>query len=192
MSAAEPADDGHARLVLDPAVLDRLATAPGALTPEECMRRAEQAAAVLDLSSLDRSTAGDAVLLWRSDSSEAWLNLWWQERDTGYHDHDGSCVGVYVIQGVARNEPLVFGGARRIREYRPGDRFSFPGSGIHRMEHEPGAITIHVYSPPIRAIGHYEVQDGELRRQPGAPDVPSAASPQLLSALTAAAPPATA
>jgi hypothetical protein len=185
MSAADHVADGQAGLVLDSDMLDRLATAPGPLTPEECMERAERAAAVIDVSALDRTTAGDALLLWRSDSSEAWLNLWWQERDTGYHDHDGSCVGVYVIEGIARNEPLVFGGSRRIHQYGPGDRFAFPGAGIHRMEHEPGAITIHVYSPPIRSIGHYEVDDGELRRQPCAPDEPSAASPGLLSALNA-------
>jgi hypothetical protein len=187
MGSADHVVDGQATLVVDRDGLQRLAAAPGPLTPEQCMERAEQAAAALDLSELDRVTAGDALLLWRSDSSEAWLNLWWAERDTGYHDHDGSCVGVYVIEGVARNEPLVFAGPRRVREYRPGDRFAFPGAGIHRMEHEPGAITIHVYSPPLRAIGHYDLQDGELRRQPGSPDEPSAASPELLGALNAAA-----
>jgi hypothetical protein len=150
------------------------------------MERAESAAATLDLTVLDRETAGDAVLLWRSDASEAWLNLWWQPRDTGYHDHDGSCVGVYVIEGAARNESLVIGEPRRVREYGPGDRFFFPGAGIHRMEHDPGAITIHVYSPPIRSIGEYELEDGELRRRPVGPDEPSAASPELLQALSRA------
>jgi hypothetical protein len=154
------------------------------------MARAESAAGALDLSVLDRESSGDAVLLWRSESSEAWLNLWWQPRDTGYHDHDGSAVGVYVLEGVARNEALVVGGPRRIREYGPGDRFSFPGAGIHRMEHEPGAVTIHVYSPPIRAIGHYEIEDGALQRQPGAPDEPSEASPRLLAQLMGAGQPA--
>jgi len=96
-----------------------------------------------------------------------------------------SAVGVYVIEGRAWNEPLVVGTPRRVREYRPGDRFSFPGSGIHRMDHEPGAITIHVYSPPLRAIGHFELEDGELRRRPGNPDRPSTASPQLLAQLDA-------
>jgi hypothetical protein len=174
----------HDGLVVEPATLERLAAAPGALTPEECMDRAERAAAALDLAVLDRAGGGDALLLWHSDSSEAWLNLWWQERDTGYHDHDGSCVGVYVIEGVARNEPLVYGQPRRVHEYTAGNRFAFLGAGIHRMEHDAGAITIHVYSPPLRAIGHYEVEDGELRRRPGPPDGQSAPSPQLLKALT--------
>jgi hypothetical protein len=51
------------------------------------------------------------------------------------------------------------------------------------MEHEPGAVTIHVYSPPIRSIGEYELEDGELRRRPAPPDEPSAASPRLLAAV---------
>jgi hypothetical protein len=183
MAFAQTAES-QAGLVTDPAELERLGLGSAPLTPEECMERAESAAATLDLTVLDRETAGDAVLLWRSDASEAWLNLWWQPRDTGYHDHDGSCVGVYVIEGAARNESLVIGEPRRVREYGPGDRFFFPGAGIHRMEHDPGAITIHVYSPPIRSIGEYELEDGELRRRPVGPDEPSAASPELLQALS--------
>jgi hypothetical protein len=170
-------------LVLDQAELDRLAAGAPPLSPEESMRRAERAATTLDLSVLDRASAGDALLLWRSEASEAWLNLWWRPRDTGYHDHDGSCVGVYVIEGIARNESLVIGRAREVREYKPGDRFALPGTGIHRMEHEPGAITVHVYSPPIRSIGEYELDGGELRRRAVAPDEPSGASPRLLAAL---------
>jgi quercetin dioxygenase-like cupin family protein len=104
---------------------------------------------------------------------------------TPYHDHDGSCVGVYVVGGRARNEPLVVGQPRRVHEYHAGDSFAFPGSGIHRMEHDPGAITIHVYSPPLRAVGHYELKDGELRREACPSDEPSGPSPGLLSAMTA-------
>ena len=155
------------------------------LTPEECAEQARRAAELVDVAAIDRSGSGEAQLLWRDDHSEAWLNLWWQPRDTGYHDHDGSAVGVHVIEGKAWNEPLVVGVPRRVSEYGPGDSFSFPGHGIHRMDHEPGAITIHVYSPPIRSIGHYELEDGELRREPTPPDEPSAASPALLSLLEA-------
>jgi hypothetical protein len=184
MAFAQKAES-HSGLVVDPAELKLLSAGSAPLTPLECMERAERAAFALDLSALDRTSAGGALLLWRSEASEAWLNLWWQARDTGYHDHDGSCVGVYVIEGVARNEALMIGQSRRVREYRAGDRFAFPGSGIHRMEHEPGAVTIHVYSPPIRSIGEYELEGGELRRRPVAPDEPSAASPRLLAALEA-------
>ena len=187
MTAFAATADAQAGLVIDPAELERLASGTAPLTPLECMKRAERAAMTLDLAALDRDDAGDALLLWRSEASEAWLNLWWRERDTGFHDHDGSCVGVYVIEGVARNEPLVFGQPRRINEYKAGDRFASPGTGIHRMEHEAGAVTVHVYSPPIRSIGEYELEDGELRRQPAPPDEPSATSPRLLAAVQAGA-----
>jgi Cysteine dioxygenase type I len=171
--------------VTDRAALDRLAAATGPLTAEEFLQRAHDAGALVDASNIDRTGPGDALLLWRNQSSEAWLNLWWQPRDTGYHDHDGSCVGVYVIDGCARNEQLVIGRSRHVREYRTGDSFAFPGSGIHRMEHDPGAITIHVYSPPLREVGHYELEDGALRREACPPDEPSSPSPGLLSAMTA-------
>lgn len=153
------------------------------LTPEECADRARRAAELVDLSEIDRTSAGEALLLWREQHSEAWLNLWWEPRDTGYHDHDGSCVGVHVIEGRAWNEPLVVGEPRRVSEYGPGDSFAFAAQGIHRMDHEPGAITIHVYSPPIRSIGHYELERGELHRRPTLPDEPSSPSPALVAAL---------
>ncbi len=187
MAAFEATAESLVGLVTDRGELERLASGAEPLTPSECMRRAERAAMALNVTALDRTSAGDAVLLWRSDTSEAWLNLWWQPRDTGFHDHAGSCVGVYVIEGTARNEGLMIGGPRRVHEYGPGDRFAFPGNGIHRMEHEAGAVTIHVYSPPIRSIGEYELEDGELRRWPVAPDEPSAASPRLLAAVRATA-----
>ena len=159
------------------------------LSPAECAERAREAAAQVDLAAIDRSGPGGAQLLWRDDASEAWLNTWWEPRDTGFHDHDGSCVGVYLIAGRAENEALTVGGPRALRSYGPGESFSFPGTGIHWMDHDAGAITIHVHSPPIRAIGSYELVDGELRRTLGGPDDPSPASPALTDRLGAAAPP---
>ena len=123
------------------------------------------------------------MLLWRDEHSEAWLNLWWQPRDTGYHDHTGSCVGVHVIEGHAWNEPLTVGEPPQAREYGPGETFWFPGEGIHRMDHQAGAVTIHVYSPPIQAIGHYDLYHGQLRRTRVLPDQPSPPSTALYEML---------
>jgi len=158
-----------------------------ALTPGECAERARQAAALIDVDAIvaGRDGAGEARLLWRSAHSEGWLNTWWEPRDTGYHDHGGSCVGVHVLAGTAWNEPLVVGVARQPREYGAGQSFSFPGEGIHRMDHAPGAVTVHVYSPPIASIGHYDLVDGQLRRVAGEPDAPSPPSGALLDAVSA-------
>src|SRR5262249_44250564 len=55
--------------------------------------------------------------------------------------------GVPMIEGGAWNEPLTIGEPPGAREYGPGETFWFPGEGIHRMDHQAGAVTIHVYSP---------------------------------------------
>ncbi len=90
-----------------------------------------------------------------------------------------------MLEGHARAEGLVVGGPRRVTDYRAGESFSAPATGIHRMEHEPGAVTIHVYSPPLSGIGHYEVVDGELHRHSGEPDDISPPSPTLTASLSA-------
>jgi hypothetical protein len=165
------------------AELAAIAAAPGPLQPAECAELARRAAAFIDTGALDRTGPGSYLLLWRDENSEAWLNTWWERRDTGYHDHQGSCVGVYVLDGAATQEGLPVGGPRRPRRFVAGESFSFPGSGIHRMDHDAGAVTIHVYSPPLRTIGHYEIIDGELHRFPGRADEGSPPSPKLLRAL---------
>ena len=151
--------------------------------PDECAARARRAAALVDVTGLPRDEAGTSYVLWRDEHSVAWLNVMPDPRDTGYHDHDGSAVGVYVLRGSVTNEGLPVGGPRRVHRYGPGESFSFPGSGIHRMDHDAGAITVHVYSPPLRAIGYYEVVDGLLQRTPGPPDEASPQSPRLLAVL---------
>lgn len=170
-------------VMIDKTRFDALATRDHDLSPDECAALARSAAELVELATLDRGGAGSFELLWRDDHSEAWLNTWWEQRDTGFHDHGGSCVGVHVLEGVARNEALVVNGPRHIKEYGAGESFWFHGAGIHRMEHERGAVTIHVYSPPICEIGQYEVIEGELRRQPGPPDEGSLPSPALSARL---------
>jgi hypothetical protein len=124
-----------------------------------------------------------SVMLWEDEDSVAWLNVMTEPRDTGYHDHDGSAVGVYVIAGSVSNEGLPVAGPRRPRRYGAGDSFWVPGSGIHRMDHQAGAVTVHVYSPPLRSIGYYDIVDGLLQRVPGPPDEASPESPRLLESL---------
>ena len=130
-----------------------LAATGRALDPQECADLARAAAELVDTAALERDGAGSFELLWRNEHSEAWLNTWWESRDTGFHDHGGSCVGVHVIEGRAANEALTVGGPRHILSYGPGDSFAFRADGIHRMDHEAGAVTVHVYSPRSRRSG---------------------------------------
>jgi quercetin dioxygenase-like cupin family protein len=169
--------------VLNRVDFEELASTGRPLAPEECAALARSAATLVDPAVLRRHGEGSFLLLWRNEHSEGWLNTWWKARDTGFHDHGGSSVGVYVLEGRARAEALVVGGGRRVTEYGPGEAFSAPATGIHRMDHEPGAVTIHVYSPPLDAIGHYDLVDGELHRHVGPPDEGSPPSPSLIAVL---------
>src|SRR5687767_11429128 len=90
--------------VADLARLEAPALSDHDLTPEECMALARSAADRIDLGALERGGEGSFELLWRDEHSEAWLNTWWEPRDTGFHDHGGSCVGVYVLDGRATSE----------------------------------------------------------------------------------------
>ena len=158
-----------------------------ALSAAECAALAGRAAALVDLAALPRTGPSESIVLWQDEDSIAWLEVAFERRDTGFHDHDGSAVGVYVIAGSVTNEGLPIGEAPRVRQYEAGQSFWIPGTGIHRMDHETGAVTVHVYSPPLRAIGYYEIVDGLLQRTPGPPDAPSPESPRLLAALTGTA-----
>jgi hypothetical protein len=162
---------------------EQLAMSDHDLSPEECMSLARSAADLVEPDGAERGGDGSFELLWRNEHSEAWLNHWWEARDTGFHDHGGSCVGVHVLEGRVRSEALVVVGPRSVHEYAAGESFSAPGTGIHRMDHEPGAVTIHVYSPRLREIGHYEVVGTELRRRAGPPDEASPPSPKLSAVL---------
>jgi hypothetical protein len=169
--------------VIDRARLEELAASDRPLSPDECASLARAAAEQVDPAALVREGEGSYELLWRNESSEGWLNTWWEPRDTGFHDHGGSCVGVYLLEGRASHETLVVGGPRRIRDHVEGEALSLGSTGIHRMEHERGAVTIHVYSPPLREIGHYEIVSGELRRHAGRPDEISPPSPTLAATI---------
>ena len=169
--------------MIDRARFEELAAVDHDLAPEECAQLAHAAAELVDASALQRDGEGSATRLWRDEHSEGWLNTWWDERDTGFHDHGGSCVGVYVLEGGAQTEGLVVGSTRRPVEFGAGEAFVLAHTGIHRVTHLPGTVTIHVYAPPLREIGHYEVVEGELHRHAGLADETSPPSPGLLAAM---------
>lgn len=97
----------------------------------------------------------------------AWLIVWMEGHDTGWHDHDGCAGAVAVLQGVVSEARLRVGpGPEPVRQ-SAGTVFSFDGDAIHRIRHAEGepAITLHVYSPPLRRTGAYTIdQTGGLHR----------------------------
>ena len=61
------------------------------------------------------------------------------------------------------------GAARAAEIYMPGQIFHFSAADIHRVAHtgERPAVTLHVYSPPLRRMGAYVIESGgALLRRP--------------------------
>jgi predicted metal-dependent enzyme (double-stranded beta helix superfamily) len=106
-------------------------------------------------------------LLRDDDEVTAWVICWSEDHDTGFHDHDVSSGAVAVVRGQVIEERLRIAAAPSERAAGPGDAFAFRPDDIHRVRHAggPPAVTIHVYSPPLRRQGAYLVEpDGTLRR----------------------------
>ncbi len=112
------------------------------------------------------------VLLHQDDELTVWLLCWGPGHDTGFHDHDVSGAGVAVAAGAVVDERMRAQGSPRARRLEAGDAVEIAPAEIHRIHHvgaEP-AVSVHVYSPPLRRTGAYEVAaDGRLLRhaQPG-------------------------
>jgi Cysteine dioxygenase type I len=108
--------------------------------------------------------------LYRDANLDAWLICWLDAQDTGYHDHELSSGAVYVAEGTLA-EDYFYRDAEgwitvRTRLREAGSVFDFDGSSIHGVRHSggPPATSIHVYSPALWRMGHYEPGEGGLRR----------------------------
>ena len=111
------------------------------------------------------------VLLHRQDALDVWLLCWLDTQETGFHDHDRSAGAFYVCEGALVEDVLRVDrdGTLRTdtREALSGTSRSFGSGHIHGVRHlgSRPATSIHVYSPALRGMGHYETDaDGALQR----------------------------
>jgi predicted metal-dependent enzyme (double-stranded beta helix superfamily) len=103
----------------------------------------------------------------RDERLNAWLICWMEGHDTGFHDHDGSGGAVTVLSGRLMEERLRMWSAPTRRPVEAGEGFDFGPADIHRVHHAGGApaVSLHVYSPPLAAMGAYVVApEGTLQR----------------------------
>ena len=114
------------------------------------------------------------VLLHRDEDVEIFAIGWMHGHDTGFHDHDDSEAVVAVAEGQVAEERLSLAGVFS-ETYGPGEAVAVPSAAIHRVRHagEEPAVSIHVYSPPLRRVGTYEVaENGALLRHASPADTP--------------------
>jgi predicted metal-dependent enzyme (double-stranded beta helix superfamily) len=111
------------------------------------------------------------VQLYRDPNVDVWLICWDRAQDTGYHDHDRSAGAVYVCEGTLYEDSFfreTDGWVReRTRQHEAGGGFDFPPAHIHGIRHSggPPASSIHVYSPALWRMGHYQYDvDGIMGR----------------------------
>jgi predicted metal-dependent enzyme (double-stranded beta helix superfamily) len=110
--------------------------------------------------------------LYRDPNLDVWLICWVRGQNTGYHDHDRSYGAVCICEGTLLEDWFRVeedGWVReQTREHAPGEGFDFDASDIHGVRHPggdaPPATSIHVYSPALWRMGHYEPGPRGMRR----------------------------
>lgn len=107
-----------------------------------------------------------AIQLSSDAYTDVWLISWTQEQSTDLHDHAGSLGALTVVSGVL-TERFWSGTRLRDRQLATSRAVGFPVGHVHDVVNtkaEP-AVTVHAYSPPLTAMGYYEVDGaGSLRR----------------------------
>lgn len=109
--------------------------------------------------------------LYRDPNVDVWLICWTAGQGTGYHDHDRSSGAVYACEGALfedffQREPD--GWIREhTRRHDTGGSFDFDATYIHGVRHagEEPATSIHVYSPALWRMGHYEPDESGVMRR---------------------------
>jgi predicted metal-dependent enzyme (double-stranded beta helix superfamily) len=105
------------------------------------------------------------VSLRRDEHVDVWLLCWIPGNDTGWHDHDVSSGAVSVISGALKESNPRIGGAHLETIMAAGTSFCFGPEHIHRLAGAADrSVSIHAYSPPLRRMGQYSMDDGVLRR----------------------------
>ncbi len=110
--------------------------------------------------------------LYRDPNLDVWLICWVDGQSTGYHDHDRSSGAVCVSEGILLEDWFRVeedGWVReRTTDHGPGGRFDFDAPDIHGVRHpghgDPRATSIHLYSPALWRMGHYESGPRGMRR----------------------------
>ena len=103
-------------------------------------------------------------LLYEDETCNVYRIVWPQNHGLGFHHHGEACATITVISGVLTNYSLVEvpnGDFSRMTDelFVEGETFTvlpFEEHCVINHWHEP-AVSIHVYSPPLR-----EVYDEEL------------------------------
>ena len=101
--------------------------------------------------------------VYRSETHDIWLIRWGAGSRTPLHDHGGSAGAVYVADGeLVEHSPNPADPSRRLRRtLRELDDRPMPPEHIHEIANESDTVaaSVHVYSPPLETMYHFELAD---------------------------------
>lgn len=103
----------------------------------------------------------NSVRVHLGSTHDIWLIRWGAGSRTELHDHGGSAGALFVVTGqLVEHRPHPTGVGRPIRrDLRELDHHAMPPSHVHEIANESTttSASIHVYSPPLTAMQHYEL-----------------------------------
>jgi mannose-6-phosphate isomerase-like protein (cupin superfamily) len=93
------------------------------------------------------------------EDHEVWLISWLPGQATGFHDHGESEGAFSVVLGALEEH-----GVTAERTVRAGESWAFGRDYVHdvRNTSTAPAVSVHVYSPPLRSMRRYELIDDGL------------------------------
>jgi Cysteine dioxygenase type I len=104
----------------------------------------------------------------RTDAYDLWIIHWGPGSGTPMHDHGDSVGALSVVHGmlVERRPARTRAGGLRQRTLRAPDRKVMSRSHVHEVANESAqtATSVHVYSPPLDIMHHYEIRPDTAAR----------------------------
>ncbi len=98
---------------------------------------------------------------WRveeTDSHDVWLIDWPAGAIVPRHDHDGAAASIAVIRGELVETRYDAAGVEETSTLAPGPVHVVADEISHEIRNVAGAVatSVHVYSPPLRAMSFYD------------------------------------
>jgi predicted metal-dependent enzyme (double-stranded beta helix superfamily) len=125
------------------------------------------------------------IRLLAADRYEVWVIGWTHRQGVVLHDHGGSAGAFSVVEGTLAEETLEEG-VPRYRRVETGQVRELRAGVLHSIANRwrANATSVHVYSPPLSVMTHYEPEtlrpSGSERIDADPPALPPAAAAALL------------
>ena len=147
------------------------ATSPALVALDDAARDAVAAGLAAGLRGSVDGLAADVVRRWwrlvATDTFDAWLIDWPAGTEVPRHDHDGAAASICVVRGRLVETRFEADGPTSA-SLRPGEVHRVSSDASHQIGNAAPdvATSIHVYSPPLRAMGFYDPSGVAVRSDP--------------------------